>query len=43
MQIQTHQYAKRQTTWFKGQSPDHAWINPTFEEISALLKNKLVL
>ena len=34
MQIQTRQYAKRQTTWFKGQSPEYALFNPTIEEIS---------
>jgi tRNA dimethylallyltransferase len=39
MQIQTRQYAKRQTTWFKGQSPTNTWINPTFEQISILIKN----
>lgn len=33
-QIQTRQYAKRQTTWFKGQSPEYAWFNPTFHEVS---------
>ena len=41
MQIQTRQYAKRQTTWFKGQSPDDAWINPTFEDISAQIKKAI--
>lgn len=40
MQIQTRQYAKRQTTWFKGQSPDYAWVNPTFDEVSKLVQIK---
>jgi tRNA dimethylallyltransferase len=38
MQIQTRQYAKRQSTWFKGQSPDYAWINPTFGEVLARIR-----
>ncbi len=38
MQIQTRQYAKRQATWFKGQSPDYAWINPTFDEVSVRIE-----
>jgi tRNA dimethylallyltransferase len=41
MQIQTRQYAKRQTTWFKGQSPDYAWINPTFSELSERIKKAM--
>lgn len=38
MQIQTRQYAKRQATWFKGQAPDYAWINPTFDDISIRIR-----
>ncbi len=41
MQIQTRQYAKRQTTWFKGQSPDYAWTNPTVSEVSARIINNI--
>ncbi|MDP3371674.1 MAG: tRNA (adenosine(37)-N6)-dimethylallyltransferase MiaA [Candidatus Paracaedibacteraceae bacterium] len=40
-QIQTRQYAKRQRTWFKGQAPEYAWFNPTFEEISEKIKKTL--
>lgn len=41
MQIQTRQYAKRQTTWFKGQSPENVWVNPTLDEISMLIKKMI--
>lgn len=41
MQIQTRQYAKRQTTWFKGQSPDYAWVNPTFNDVSERIKKAI--
>lgn len=37
-QIQTRQYAKRQRTWFNGQSPSDAWFNPTIDAIIEKIK-----
>ncbi len=36
-QIETRQYAKRQTTWFKGQSPAGALINPSHDTLIQIL------
>ncbi len=36
-QIETCQYAKRQTTWFKGQSPAEALINPSRDTLIQIL------
>jgi len=41
LQIHTRQYAKRQTTWFKGQSPDYVWINPTVDDVSARITQQI--
>ncbi len=36
-QIETRQYAKRQTTWFKGQSPADVLINPSIDTLIQIL------
>jgi tRNA dimethylallyltransferase len=39
--IRTRQLAKRQRTWFRGQTPEATWLYPDFSSAMALVKGFL--
>lgn len=39
--IRTRQLAKRQRTWFRGQTPEATWLYPDFSSVLALVKDFL--